>query len=110
MDVEVELSYQKLGLMLNEPWMVAEMARRMENAKEYAESIAPVGDPAEDTHSGRYRDSFHVESGDYGGVHDDRAWAELVNDAPEALYVEYGNQGAEPYHTMLKSLVEGGRD
>lgn len=110
MDVEVSLSYQGLGLMLNAPFMVAEMERRMENAKALAESIAPVGDPATDKHSGRYLASFHVESGDYGGVHDDRAWAELVNDAPEALYVEYGHAGREPYNTMLKALVEGARD
>lgn len=110
MDIEIELSYEGLGEMLNSPWMEAEMRRRMENAQALAVSIAPVGDPSEDSHSGRYKDSFSVDSGVHGGVHSDRAWAELVNDAPEALYVEYGNRGREPYNTMLKALVEGGRD
>ena len=99
-----------LGAMINAPFMVAEMERRMSNAKDFAEAIAPVGDPATDSHSGRYLASFHVEAGDHGGVHDDRAWAELVNDAPEALFVEYGNRGPQPQHVMLRALVEGARD
>ena len=110
MDVEVELSYQGLGLMLNAPFMVAEMERRMSHARDLAEAIAPVGDPAEDPHSGRYLASFHVEAHPYGGVHNDRAEGELINDAPEALFVEYGSRGAEPFHIMLKALVEGARD
>jgi hypothetical protein len=109
-DVEVSLSYAGLGLMLNAPFMVAEMERRMSNAKDFAEAIAPVGDPATDKHSGRYLASFHVDSGNYGGPSRDRAWAALENDSPEALYVEYGERGAEPYHVMLKALVEGARD
>ncbi len=110
MRVEVSLSYEGLGLMLNEPWMEAEMRRRMQNAEAYAVANAPVGDASTDPHAGRYKDSFRTESGIYGGMHHDRAWADLVNDAPEALYVEYGRRGKEPYHTMLKALTEGARD
>ena len=110
MDVEVSLSYAGLGEMINAPFMVAEMRRRMDSAKVFAEGIAPVGDPEKDTHSGRYLASFSVTAGDYGGVHNDRAWAELENDAPEALYVEVGDRGKEPYHIMLKALIEGARD
>lgn len=110
MNVEVELSYEGLGLMLNAPWMEAEMKRRIDNVEAHAVSIAPVGKEAEDPHAGRYKDSFSTDSGVYGGPNNNRAWAALENDSPEALYVEYGNRGAEPYGTMLKALVEGGRD
>jgi hypothetical protein len=109
-DVEVSLSYAGLGEMLNAPEMVAEMRRRMDSARAFAEGIAPVGDPEKDSHSGRYLASFSVDSGDYGGPSHDRAWAALENDSPEALYVEYGERGREPYHVMLKALVEGARD
>src|SRR5688500_16048447 len=55
-----------------------------EKAKAYAEKIAP-----RDT--GRYANSFEVESTRRGGPHSDRAEARLVNTADYAWAVEFVN-------------------
>jgi hypothetical protein len=56
--------YKNFGdAVLRSEWMVAEMRRRAEAVKAAAEALAPVGDPATDSHSGRYKDSFSVSAG-----------------------------------------------
>ena len=72
-------------------------------------ATAPVGDPAEDPHPGRYKASFHVRSHRNGGATNDRVEAVVYNDSPEAVLVEYGHRGAEPYHTLLRAASELGR-
>jgi hypothetical protein len=79
-----------------------------EKIKTYAEAIAPVGND-DDPHRGRYKASFNIRSTHRGGARNDRAEAVVYNDAPEAFYVEWGQAGREPYHTMLRAAVEGGR-
>jgi hypothetical protein len=75
--------------------------------KDRAEEIAPVGSPWEpDEHSGRYKASFSVEVHTLGGATNDRAEAIVKNDAPEAIHVEYGHRGREPYHTLLRAAME----
>lgn len=107
-DIEFTFSYEKLGELLNSPEMVAEMDRRIKAAEAWAVAHAPVAKTGK--HRGRYKASFRSSAFPHGGASHDRAEGELVNDAPEALYVEYGNRGAEPYHLMLRALVEGARD
>lgn len=70
--------------------------------------MAPVGDPAEDEHPGRYKASFHMRSGRFGGATGDRVEAIVYNDSPEAVQVEYGHRGREPYHTLLRAASELG--
>jgi hypothetical protein len=41
-----------------------------------------------------------------GGATSDRVEAVVYNDAPEAVQVEYGHRGAEPYHTLLRAAAE----
>jgi hypothetical protein len=110
--VTVELDYQAIGELLRTPEMEAEMVRRGKAIMAHAIAHAPVA--KEGRTRGRYKASFHLEHGRAGlpgaTVLGDRAWAEVINDAPEALYVEYGRAGAEPYHVLLRALVEGGRD
>jgi hypothetical protein len=94
--------------MLNAQFMVRHMHRVGDAIQRRAEAIAPVGPPT-DPHAGRYKASFHVRSHTHGGATHDRAEAIVWNDSPEALFVEYGSAGDEPYHTMLRAAVEGGR-
>src|ERR1700748_3876272 len=101
---DVDISFTAVRQLMQSPEMEAEMVRRGEKVMELGIARAPVA--KEGPHQGRYKESFHLESGTEGMPGaiklDDRAWCEVSNDAPEALYVEYGDKGAEPYHVLLK--------
>lgn len=88
--------------LLNAPWMVAEMHRRAERGKDFAEDVAPVDEDG--PHPGRYKESFTVESGTRGGIHHDRAYATLRNHAPEAIYVEFGTERQEAEHVLTRAM------
>jgi hypothetical protein len=103
MGAKFRASYAGIGELLRSPAMEKEMARRARLIKQRAEETAPVGDPATDRHAGRYRDSFRVESGRDGGFKKDRAYGRVLNDAPEAFYVEYGTSKVEARHTLLNA-------
>lgn len=110
-DFTIELSYAGIGEMLNADFMVAEMAARAGKVRAFAEGIAPVyAGQGYDPTRGRYKASFSDGAFPHGGIHHDRAEGWVENDAPEALYVEYGNRGNEPHHTMLRALSEGAGD
>jgi hypothetical protein len=110
-DFEIELSYAGIGEMLNSDFMVAEMGRRAALVRAHAEGTAPVYDGKRyDPHRGQYKESFSDGAFPFGGIHHDRAEGWVENSAPHALYVEYGNRGAEPHHTMLRALAEGAGD
>jgi hypothetical protein len=94
-------NYRGIGEMLCSDWMVDEMHRRAERAKVLAEIIAPV-DP-DSPHAGRYKASFHVESG-VQHRKTSRAYDRLINDAPEAFFVEYGTKNNPAHHVMMKAL------
>lgn len=95
-------SYEGIGEMLRADWMVGEMRRRAEAVKNAAESDAPVGGSG-DPHRGRYKESFSVESGIREGK-TRRAVGRVVNDSPEAVFVEYGNKNIDAYHTLGRAL------
>lgn len=98
-------SYEGIGELLRSPMMEAEMRRRAEKIKPAAESAAPIGDPATDTHPGRYKASFRVVSGRAGGVKGDRAFGRVLNDAPEAFYVEWGTSRQPARHVLLNAAA-----
>lgn len=80
--------------------MKAEMVRRAEKVKAAAEADAPV-------YTGRYKDSFKIES----GIRDEptrRAYARVENDSPEAVYVEFGTKNNEAHHTLQRALEAAG--
>lgn len=85
-----------IGAMLRSTAMQAEMRRRAERGKEFAESVAPY-DPHNETH---YRDAFRVED----RPRHDRACAALVNDDGAAFYIEYGTSKTEAHHTLTRAL------
>lgn len=116
--VTVDLDYEAIGTLLRSPEMEAEMVRRGEGIMAWAIEHSPVSD--DDNHRGRYKASFRLEHGRVGlpgaTVLGDRAWCEVHNDSPEALFVEYGNpgkrkrKGQEAFHPLLKALSAGGGD
>jgi hypothetical protein len=98
------LDHAGVGELLRSGDMEAEMRRRAEKAMSFAVAIAPVGDPKNDQHAGRYAASFRVSSSRHGGMKGDRAAAELVNDSPEAYMVEYGNRNVKKHRILAKSI------
>lgn len=69
--------------------LLADMLALAEDAAEYARSIAPVGDPNEDPHSGAYRDNIVVEQkGNNVYV--------AFND-PKSHWIEYGTEHMPEY-------------
>jgi hypothetical protein len=94
--------------MLNSEMMLRVVTYYGEKIKDRAEVTAPVGDPRNDEHAGRYKASFHVRAHYHGGATGDRAEAIVYNDSPEAVEVEFGHRGREPYHTLLHAAHEAG--
>lgn len=103
MATKFRASYSGIGALIRSAEMQQAMLRMAERIKSKAESTAPVGDPKEDSHAGRYRDSFKVESGRDGGRNKDRAYGRVLNDSPEAFYVEYGSSKVAAHHTLLNA-------
>lgn len=89
--------------------MRAAMERKAGEIKQHAIDRSPVGDPAKDPHSGRYRNSWHVSSTDRGGFKHDRAAATVYNDSPEAVYVEFGTSKMRGRH-VLRGALDASRD
>jgi hypothetical protein len=80
-----DITERQANIELNDdPEVKAEKVRVANEAAEFWKSIAPVGDPAKDPHSGQYRDSIIVHEGK--GV-------AVMATAPNAWFVEYGTNG-----------------
>ncbi len=91
---------------LNSDILMRVVERTGRQIMDRAISMAPIGSPISDEHAGRYKASFNMRSHRNGGATRDRAEAIVYNDSPEAKYVEYGERGAEPYHTLLRAASE----
>lgn len=94
-----------VGRMLRSDFMERAMRVKAEGIMARAVALAPVG-RGRDKHPGRYKASFHIRSHSRGGATRDRAEAIVYNDAPEALYVEYGHRGAEPYRVLARAAFQ----
>lgn len=92
--------------MLTMPGMQAEMRRRAENVQAAAEASAPVG---RGPNAGQYKRSFSTSSGVRDRGRSRRAFGRVTNDAPEALYVEYGNRNT-PRHRTLGRALDAAKD
>jgi hypothetical protein len=98
-----------MTVFLNSGGMVDLVERVAERIRDRAIAIAPVGNIAEgDEHPGLYISSFRVRSHRFGGVHHDRAEAIMYNDAADAVWVEFGDFGREPYH-IIRRAAEAAR-
>lgn len=89
-------------LVLKAEFMVAEMRSRGDKVKEAAEASAP-------RRTGKYAESFTVTARADGGIRGNRAEAIVENDAPDAIYVEFGNgHEGTAHHTLLRALDAAG--
>jgi hypothetical protein len=102
-----QADYSGIGDMLTASFMVAEMRRRAEKMKVFAEGIAPVDEDG--PHPGRYKASFHVESG-VQRRKTRRAFGRLYNDSPEAIWVEFVPRKLGPPHRVLGRSLDAARD
>lgn len=102
-----EASFRGIGEMLCMPGMVADMRRRAEKVKDFAEGSAPVDDGG--PHPGRYKAAFRVDSGVQQG-RTRRAFGRVTNDSPEAFYVEYGNRHVHKHRTLGTALAAAAGD
>ena len=88
--------------------MLEDLVRNVaEVIKGRAITMSPVGTALEgDEHPGLYISSFKIRTQRFGGIHRDRAEAILYNDATDAVWVEYGHYGREPYHILQRAARE----
>jgi hypothetical protein len=110
MTAKFTASHSGMGQLLRSRMMEDAMLRIAEDIKHRAEGLSPVGTRSGgrvDVHPGRYKASWKTRShvsytapGRYGGG---RAEAIVYNDAPEALYVEYGHHGTEPDRVLARA-------
>lgn len=109
MTVRYRADYKGTRELMNSPEMVSVMREVAEKGKPFAESISPVGVPPDDSHPGNYRDSFEVTAQAHGGVHGDRAEAQLINTSEYAAALEWRNAAFPPYahgYHVLKRTAE----
>lgn len=103
------MDFEGMGEVLRtSPELADALYKVADRGAEHARSIAPVGKPNEDKHSGRYIEMLHVTDGtsDVG----DRQAARIVAGAPESAAVEWGNENIRARHVLLntKQALEGG--
>lgn len=102
MSTKIKPNFAGMSELLRSDELRAMCLERAEAVKEFAEDIAPVDEHG--PHPGRYREAFHTESGTENGADEPRAYARVVNTAPEALSVEFGTANNHAHHTMLIAL------
>lgn len=84
-----------IGQLMNAPEMVAVMRQVAESGIAYAESISPE-------RTGEYKGSFEVTAHDHGGLHSDRAEAQLINTSDHAVNVEWQDN----YHVLSRTAEQ----
>jgi hypothetical protein len=99
--------YAGLSELLNSDAMVAAMVEEAAKVMSAAESTAPVATQGD--HPGRYKASFSLSGGKHGGIHSDRAFGRVTNDAPEAVFVEFGSKNNPKYRTLGHALDAAGQ-
>ena len=97
----VHLNYGGMGEFLRSPEMQAAMHSLAEQFMARAVATAPVDEDS--PHAGRYKASFHVESG-VQHHKTSRAYGMVVNDSPEAFFVEFGTKHNPRHRTLGKAF------
>lgn len=93
--------YGGIGRLLVSEDMQADMHRRAERMKAYAEADAPF-DPA-DRDGDHYRDHFSVSSG-IQERKTRRAVGTLTNDHRAAFQIEVGTKDTPAHHTLTRAI------
>ncbi|MFC8583232.1 hypothetical protein ACFUGD_01440 [Streptomyces sp. NPDC057217] len=101
--------YSGIGRMLQRPWLNKPCRDAAVKLMHLAEAAAPVGDPEEDRHPGLYKASFHVvpiwKNVPFRGRPRHRPGAMVVNTAPHAQAVEYGDWDVPRYAPLSKAFL-----
>lgn len=94
-------NFQGIGRMLQQPGIRRTLEDKAGEMRPVAIGISPVGDPRTDPHSGEYRDSWAVATGDkpvkFHGVRRPRPYARLLNLSSHATDVEHGTDRVPRY-------------
>lgn len=102
-------NFQGIGRMLQQPGIRKALEDKANEMRPVAVGISPVGDPRTDPHSGEYRDSWTVVTGDkrvkFHGVSRPRPYARLLNTSTHAVDVEYGTIRV-PRHAVLRKTLD----
>jgi hypothetical protein len=99
-------NYDAIGVWLNSEMLRSVVEEVAERIRDRAVILSPIGTIAEgDEHPGLYISSWKIKTQLYGGATHDRVEAIVYNDAPDALFVEFGHYGREPYHVLLRAAV-----
>jgi hypothetical protein len=115
---KMEFSYEGIGEnILRADYMVAEMGRRAQAVMDEAVATAPVYEGREDDpHRSRYKESFSMHTTDHGGSKGNRAAGIVSNDAPEAVFVEFGTKpgrfhpAGQRAHATLRNALHAAGD
>lgn len=102
MPAKITGNYRGIGELLRLPEIEAVCRERAEAVMAVAEATAPVFESG--PHPGRYKGAFRVESGTDNGARKPRAFARVINSAPEALAVEFGTVNNDAHHTLRRAL------
>lgn len=101
--------YSGLGTMVSRPWLAKPCRDAAVKIMHEAQAVSPVGDPDEDRHPGLYRSSFSIESVfkniPFRGKPRLRHGAMVVNSAPHAKAVEYGDWNVPRYAPLTKAYL-----
>jgi hypothetical protein len=104
-------SYSGIGQMLVADFMIEEMQARATRVLARCIETAPVyAGPFLDLHRGRYKASFRLDEQTIkvAGTGTRRALGRVINDAPEAFWVEFGTRNNDDHHTMRNALSAAG--
>lgn len=93
--------HQGMREFLNSPGMMHLVVRVAERIMTRAISLSPV-------ETGEYISHWRLRSHRFGGIHNDRCEAIVFNDARDAIWVEYGHPGREPYYVLTRASREAG--
>ncbi|MEU8678173.1 HK97 gp10 family phage protein [Streptomyces sp. NPDC048560] len=101
--------FEGIGRLMKLPGVQLACRKAALEIQAAAESHAPVGNPETDRHSGLYKRSFVVipieKNVPWQGKPRRRVGARVLNTAPHALLVEFGN-GATPRYAVFQKAVE----
>jgi hypothetical protein len=101
--------YSGIGAMLSRPWLHAPCKVAALKIQAEAQALAPVGDPTEDRHPGLYKASFVVvplnKNVPFRGKPRVRAGARVMNTAPHARILEYGNTKT-PRYAIFRHAID----
>ncbi|MEU1037699.1 hypothetical protein [Streptomyces sp. NPDC005907] len=101
--------YSGIGKLFTKPGVQRACKDAAVKMKGIAESMSPVGDPADgDEHPGLYKSSFDVvpiwKNVPFRGRPKTRAGARLINTAPHAWRVEHGDGRVPRYAVMQRTI------